>query len=191
MPYNTMNTTEQIKQIADRIKNLREVSGVSAELLAEEMNIPETQLLEYENGNSDIPVGFLHRLAQRYAIPLSSILSGEDPRLRIYSVVRKGKGLNTKRRQQYRYESLAYNFIDKRGEPFMVRIDPQADDVAPEFNSHPGQEFDYVIEGKVKIIVDNHEIILNEGDSIYYDSGYMHAMRALNGRKVKMLAIIL
>ena len=60
-----------------------------------------------------------------------------------------------------------------------------------EFNSHPGQEFDYVIEGTMKIIIDTHEIILNEGDSVYYDSGYKHAMKVLNNTPVKMLTIVL
>ena len=60
-----------------------------------------------------------------------------------------------------------------------------------EFNSHPGQEFNYVIEGTMKIIIDTHEIILNAGDSIYYDSGYRHAMKALNQTTVKMLALVL
>ena len=60
-----------------------------------------------------------------------------------------------------------------------------------EFNSHPGQEFNYVIEGTMKIIIDGHEIVLNEGDSIYYDSVYTHAMKALNNKTVKMLAVVL
>jgi quercetin dioxygenase-like cupin family protein len=43
----------------------------------------------------------------------------------------------------------------------------------------------------MKIIIDGHEIILNEGDSIYYDSVYTHAMKALNNKTVKMLAVVL
>ena len=73
----------------------------------------------------------------------------------------------------------------------MVTIDPAPEENPVEFNAHPGQEFNYVIEGTMKIIVDNHEVILNEGDSIFYDSGYKHAMKALNDKSVKMLAIIL
>ena len=38
----------------------------------------------------------------------------------------------------------------------------------------------------MKIIIDGHEIILNEGDSIYFDSGYNHAMKALNNKPAKI-----
>jgi Uncharacterized conserved protein, contains double-stranded beta-helix domain len=183
--------TEQIKLIANRIKGLREISGLAAETLAKDLHVPAETYNDYENGNVDIPVSFLYSVAQKYGIELSAILSGQDPRLHVYSVVRKGKGLNVERRKQYKYESLAYNFVHKKAEPFMVTIEPLPDDSPIEVNSHPGQEFDYVIEGTMKIIVDNHEIILSEGDSIFYDSGYKHAMRALNNKTVKMLAVIL
>lgn len=73
----------------------------------------------------------------------------------------------------------------------MVRIDPEEEETPMEFNSHPGQEFNFVLEGSMKIIVDNHEIILNEGDSIYYDSSYKHAMKAATQQPVKFLAVVL
>jgi transcriptional regulator with XRE-family HTH domain len=183
--------TEQIKLIAERIKGLREISGVSAESLAKELGVTTDLYLKYESGNVDIPVGFLYKIAQRYEIELSAILSGENPKLHIYCVARKGKGLNVERRKQYTYESLANNFIHKKAEPFLVTIEPDPDEKLMEFNSHPGQEFNYVLEGTLKVIIDNHEVILNEGDSIYFDSAYKHADKALNNKPVKILAIVL
>jgi quercetin dioxygenase-like cupin family protein len=183
---------EQIKLIAERLKGLREISEISAESFAKALEISTEQLLNYESGEVDIPVGILYKAAMKLGVELSALLSGENPRLRVYSIVRKDKGLSVERRKQYKYTSLAYNFIHKKAEPFMVTIEPEIEEDSPvEFNSHPGQEFDYVIEGTMKIIIDKYEIIMNEGDSIYYDSGYKHAMRALNNRTVKMLAIIL
>ncbi|MDR3627252.1 MAG: cupin domain-containing protein [Ignavibacteriaceae bacterium] len=182
---------EQIKEIAERVKGLREVSGISAETLAKELDLTTEQYLLYESGTVDIPAGFLIKIAQINNMELSALLTGENPRLHIYSVVRKDKGLNVERRKQYKYEHLAYNFINKKAEPFIVRVEPGTDDVPLEYNSHPGQEFDYVIEGTMKIVIDNHEIILNEGDSVYYDSGYKHAMKALNNVTVKMLTVVL
>jgi len=183
--------TEQLKLIADRVKGLREISGVSAETLAREFGISTVLYSEYENGQADIPVSFIYKIAHKFGIELSAILSGEDPRLHVYSVVRKGKGLNVERRKQYKYENLAYNFVHKKAEPFMVTIEPDNEDNPVEYNSHPGQEFNYVIEGSMKIMIDNHEVILNEGDSIFYDSGYKHAMKALNDKRARFLAIIL
>jgi transcriptional regulator with XRE-family HTH domain len=183
--------TEQIKLIAERIKGLRELSEISIEVLATELGIAVDLLQQYESGTVDIPVGFLHKVAQRFGIDLSVLLSGENPKLHVYCVVRKDKGMSVDRRKQYKYEELAANFVHKKAEPFIVRIDPEEEETPMEFNSHPGQEFNYVLEGTMKILVDNHEIILNEGDSIYYDSGYKHAMKAAMHRPVKFLAVVL
>jgi transcriptional regulator with XRE-family HTH domain len=183
--------TEQIKQIAERIKEIREISGISAETLAGKLGIPTDLYLKYESGYTDIPVGIVFKISELFNVELSVMLGGDNPRLRIYGVVRNGKGLKLERRKQYKYESLAYNFIHKEAEPFMVTIDPDAENKLLEFNSHPGQEFNYVIKGTMMTIIDGHEIILNEGDSVYFDSGYKHAMRALNNEQVKFLAIVL
>ncbi len=181
---------EQIQLIAERIQELREIAGISAESFASELNIETELLLNYESGKTDIPVGFLYKLAHRFNMELSALLRGDEPKLHVYSVVRKGKGLNVDRRKQYRYENLAYNFIHKKAEPFIVTVSPDPENLPLEFNSHPGQEFNYVLEGTLMIVVDGHEIILNEGDSVYFDSGYQHAMKALNNQKSRFLAFI-
>lgn len=183
--------TEQIRLIAERLKGFRDIEGISAETLAKELNTPIATYLEYEKGNMDIPVGFLMDFAQRFNIELSVLLTGEDPKLKTYCVVRKGKGLKVERRKQYKYENLAYNFVDKKAEPFMVTVEPTSENAPVEFNSHHGHEYNYVIEGSMKLFIDNHEVVLNEGDSIYFDSGHKHAMKALNNAQVKFLAIIL
>ena len=58
-------------------------------------------------------------------------------------------------------------------------------------NSHAGQEFNYILEGTVKIFIKDNEIILNEGDSIFFDATCEHAMIALNDEKAKFLAVIM
>jgi transcriptional regulator with XRE-family HTH domain len=181
---------KQIKLIGARIKELREIEGISPESLASELNIESALLSSYESGNADIPVGFLYQVAHRFNIELSALLKGEEPKLHVYTIVRKGKGLNVERRKQYKYENLASNFIQKKIEPFIVSVDPVASNSQLDFNSHPGQEFNYVLDGTLMIVVDGHEIILNAGDSIYFDSGYNHAMKALNNHQARFLAVI-
>jgi transcriptional regulator with XRE-family HTH domain len=183
--------TEQIKQIAERIKEIREISGISAATLASTLGIAADDYVNYESGTTDIPVGIIFKIAEMFNIELSVMLGGDNPRLHIYGIVRNGKGLKLERRKQYKYESLAHNFIHKKAEPFMVTIDPDSENKLLEFNSHPGQEFNYVVKGTMMTIIDGHEVILNEGDSIYFDSGYKHAMKALNNEQVKFLAIVL
>ncbi len=183
--------TDQIQAIASRIKELREISGISAESFARELNVEATLLVEYESGNIDIPVGFLFKVAHRFNLELSALLRGDEPKLHVYSVVRKGKGLNVDRRKQYAYENLAWNFVHKKVEPFIVSVPPYQEDCTPESNAHPGQEFNYLLEGSMMVTVDGHEIVLNEGDSIYFDSGYRHSMKALNNQPSKFLAIVI
>ena len=178
---------EQIQLIAARIKELREIAGISAESFANELNTDKELLQGYENGNTDIPVGFLYKVAHRFNLELSALLRGDEPKLHVYTVTRKEKGVNVDRRKQYKYESLASNFIHKKAEPFVVTVEPGA---PLESNNHPGQEFNYVLEGTLMIVVDGHEITLNMGDSIYFDSGYLHAMKALNNQAARFLAII-
>ena len=183
--------TEQIKQIAERIKEIREISGISAETLASRLGLAKDVYINYESGETDIPVGIIFKIAELFNVELSVLLGGDNPKLRIYGVVRNGKGLKLERRRQYKYESLAFNFIHKKAEPFMVTIDPGPEGSVLDFNSHPGQEFNYVLKGTMMTIIDGHEITLNEGDSIYFDSGYKHAMKALNNEQVRFLAIVL
>jgi transcriptional regulator with XRE-family HTH domain len=187
----TIPMNEEIQLIAERIRELREIAGISVESLARDLGVHQDLIRQYESGAVDIPVGFLSKAAHKFGIELAAILTGENPRLHVYCVVRKDRGLRVDRRKQYKYESLAANFINKKAEPFIVTIEPQPDNTPMEFNSHAGQEFNYVIQGTLKIIIDTHEIVLQEGDSIYYDSGYKHAMKALNQTMVKMLAIVL
>lgn len=177
----------ELKQVAIRIKDLREIAGVSAESLAKEFNIPLDKYVEYESGNVDIPVSVLYEIANKFNVELTQILTGDNPHLHTYCLVRKGKGVEVERRKDYSYESLAFNFIHKKAEPFLVTVSPEA---PFSLNSHPGQEFNYVLQGSLQITIDGHEMVLNEGDSLFFDSGYQHGMKALEGGPAQFLAII-
>lgn len=182
---------EQIKQIADRIKGLRDIFGVSAEALAKELDISLPTYQEYESGTTDIPVGILYKLSHRFNMELSALLTGEEPKLHTYCLTRKGKGVSVERRKDYQYQNLAFNFIHKKAEPFLVTVPAESDDAAVHFNNHPGQEFNFVLEGTLKVVLADHEMILNEGDSLFYDSNISHGMKAMNGKPAKFLAVIL
>lgn len=183
--------SEQIRQIAARIKDLREIEGITIETLAKELGVPVNLYREYESGAIDIPVGFLYEVSNRFNVELTAILTGEDPKLRTYSLVRKDKGMRVDRRNPYKYQNLAYNFIHKKAEPFLVTVEPEIDETPVHLSSHPGQEFNYVLEGTLMIYIDGHQITLNEGDSLYFDSSCSHGMKALNNKRARFLAIIL
>jgi transcriptional regulator with XRE-family HTH domain len=182
--------TQELGHIAARIRELREIAGLSPETLARDLGIPVETYLEYEKGTCDIPVSFLCEAARRLNVDLVEILTGEAPRLRSYCLVRKDKGVTVERRSQYRYQHLAHNFVHKKAEPFLVTVDPEAEDTPFLLSSHPGQEFAYVLEGTLKIRIGDRDLILTEGDSLYYDSSQRHGVKALEGRPARFLAII-
>lgn len=183
---------DQISQVAQRIRELRELSDMSVDEMADKLNISVEKYRQYESGSVDFPVSFLYNVAGLFNIELSVLLTGESPKLHTYSVVRKGKGVSVERRKEYKYQNLAYNFANKKAEPFLVTVEPDKEGTNEmPFYSHSGQEFNYMLEGSMKVVIDNHEIILNEGDSLFFDSGKKHGMQALNGKPAKFLAIIL
>jgi len=181
---------EQIKQIADRLRGMREVLEISADAAAETCAITKEQYMNFESGQFDIPVSILHRMAQKYNFDITSLLTGEEPLMRSYTLTRKDKGLRVDRRKAYKYQALAGNFQNRKADPFVVSVDPKEDETVS-FNSHPGQEFNYLIEGQLKIFIGSKEMILEPGDSIYFDSGIPHGMLAMENKPAKFLAIIL
>jgi len=180
---------EKMKEIGSRIFELRDLSEISVEEMAEYLNINVKTYKEYEEGISDIPASILYEIAHKFNVDMGLLLTGEETRMHIFTITRKGKGAAVERQKQYKYENLAEKFIHKKAEPFIVTVEPK--DEKPSRNSHPGQEFDYVLEGTLKIYIHNNEIILNQGDSIFYDSSYEHAMEAMENKPAKFLAIVM
>lgn len=183
--------TEQIRQIADRIRGLREIARLSAETCARELGIPIETYRSYESGEADIPASFLYQIAHKLNAEMSSLLTGEEPRLRVFCVTRGGRGVRVERRRDYDYQSLAYNFIEKKMEPFLITVHPRPDSDPIPLNSHPGQEFTYLLEGALRVVVEGHEVLLKPGDSIYFDSLHSHGMKAVGSAPARFLAVIL
>lgn len=180
---------EQIKQTAQRIRGLREIEGFTEEQISEKLGVSAELYKSYESGDTDIPMSFLYEFSSLFGVEMTALISGDDPRLTIYQLVRSGEGLDVERRKEYKYQNLAYNFKHKKAEIFTVEVPEAADgEKAPE-NAHPGHEFNYVLEGTLKITINGQEIIMNPGDSLYFDATYKHGMQAIGG-KAKFLAII-
>ncbi|ABE51580.1 helix-turn-helix domain-containing protein [Methanococcoides burtonii] len=182
---------EKIIEIASRISELRELSDIGLETMAEKLGISVDAYKQYDSGESDIPASMLFEISQILNVDMGLLLTGEEPRMHIFAVNRKGKGTEVERRVDYNYLNLASNFIHKKAEPFIVSVDPRSDANFPSMNSHPGQEFDYVISGTLKVWIHDNEIILEEGDSIYFDSNFAHAMEAVGDEPAKFLAMVL
>jgi len=173
--------SDSIRQVAARIKELRLIFNESIEKIASELGILPEDYAAYEEAKKDIPVSLIFQLANRYKVEVSALLTGNEPKLHIYSLVRNGEGLPIERRQEYNYYDLAYKLSTKKSQPFLVKVPPQNGDTINQVFSHDGQEFIYMLEGEMKVQIDNHDIILLPGDALYFDSKYKHGMAALNG----------
>ncbi|GHU33724.1 transcriptional regulator [Spirochaetia bacterium] len=173
--------------IPARIKELREVLELSAFDVANEAGIPYETYLQYEAGTHDIPVSALYHIAARLDVDATVLLSGEDPKMDSASVCRAGQGIHIERFPGYEFASLAYNFKHRTLEPLLVSLDPEQEPAAPV--SHFGQEFNYVIEGKVEVIVGDRHHLLLAGDSIYFDATLPHAQHAV-GSPTRFITII-
>lgn len=179
-----------IQQIAERIVGLRDALDLSREEMAEHCGIPVHVLADYESGTVDIPVSFLHELSSAYGVEMTALMFGSEPTMHSYYVTRAGQGIKVERTGAYSYQDLAAGFQHRVMAPFMVTVEPHDDGRAQVLNTHEGQEYNYVVEGALEITVAGKINVLHEGDSIMFDAKKPHGLKALDGKRVKLLAII-
>jgi len=179
---------EQIKQIAERLRGLRDVLELSVEDIALRTGVSPESVERFESGESDIPMSFICDVAQSCGVQPSEIISGDAPKMMSYFLTRYGKGVGMERSKAYKYLALAAGFKNAVFEPFEVSIEPGGKDIT--LNTHSGHEFNYVLEGRMMIQIGDKQMVMNQGDSIYFDASRPHGMKAMDGRKAVFLAII-
>jgi len=184
---------QKIAEIAERICELRDVWGYSAAEMAEIAGVSEEEYALYEAGKKDFSFTFLYNIAEKLHVDLTELLTGETPHLSAYSVIRSGEGLPIKRREGFEYYHMAYLVKEKIAEPFVVIAPymPENDTAPIHLNYHEGQEFDYILEGSLRVRIDDSEFVLNEGDCFYYNSGHGHGMVATGGKPCRFLAVVM
>ncbi len=183
----------KIKEMAARIKELREIEGFSAADMAVKTGVSESEYVACENGESDLNFAFIYRCALAFNVDVTSIIEGSTPKLTNYVYTKSGKGQKIEKAHGMTYFNLAAKFRNKIAEPLFVEAtyseEQQNKDI--ELTSHDGQELDIVIDGKLKVQVGEHYEILGPGDSIYYDSLTPHGMIAVDGKDCTFYAIVL
>lgn len=179
----------QIKQIAERLRALREAVSLSVTEAAEKCGISPEEFEHFESGKSDIPMSFICEAAEVFGVETTALISGEEPHATAFFITRKGTGISIERNRAYKYRSLAHGFRNVKAEPFEVTVEPGKKPIS--LNTHPGQEFNMILEGSMQLQIGDNTLILHEGDCIYFDASRPHGMKALNGKKVKFLAIII
>lgn len=184
---------EIIREIGERLKGMRDVLNLSISDMAQATDLSEQEYQDIEAGKKDFSFTFLFKAAHRFGIDMVDLLTGESPHLSSYTLIRKGEGLPIERRKGFKYLNLAYTFKDRLAEPFIVTApyENNAENNLLSLGSHAGQEMDLVLSGRLRIRIGDHEEILSEGDSIYYDAGKPHGMVAVGGESCRFLAVVM
>jgi len=180
--------TEQLLEIGGRLAGLRDIMDIPAESMAQSMGLAMEEYLAYERGQRDFSFSFLSNAAGILGVDVVELISGEAPKLKTCALVRKGGGYDITRRENYDYKHLAFTFRDKKAEPFLVTVEPGGDPVT--LHAHTGQEFNYMVSGRMEFHLDGISYELNEGDSIYFDSGIPHAMKTIGTQPAQFIAVV-
>lgn len=181
--------------VGEKIKALRENKSISMEQLAELSGLAIEQIERIEN-NIDLPsLAPLIKIARVLGVRLGTFL--DDAEDNGPAICRKEGAADTisfsnnaiQSRKHMEYRSLAKSKSDRHMEPFIINVDPTSDNNFV-LSSHEGEEFIYVMEGVMEISYGKNTYLLEEGDSIYYDSIVPHHVHAYEGQAAKILAVV-
>ena len=182
-----------IEEVAGRIRALREDMGLTMQEMADATGRSVSEYAAQESGEQDLSFTFLYKCAQRLGVDVIELLTGEDPHLSGYSLVRAAEGLSIKRRAEFEYLHKAPHFKNKLAEPFLVTAPYlEEEQTRPiHLSYHEGQELDFVISGKMRFAYEGHVEELEAGDLLMYDSGRGHGMIATGGEPCVFLAVVM
>ena len=182
-----------IREMAKRIKTLREIDGASISEMAARVGVSPEEYTACETGESDLNFAFIYRCALAFGVDVTDIIQGSSPTLTSYDLTRAGQGQKIQKAHGMTYYNMAAAYKNRIAEPLYVRAayaeELQHQDIA--LTTHKGQECDLVISGRLKVQVGAHSEVLNPGDCIYYDSSTPHGMIAVGGNDCEFYAIVL
>ncbi len=186
-------STEKLTDVGRRIREMREIYNIDVKTMAQKTEVTPDEYEMYENGEADFPYSFLYKCSLVFGIGITDLLEGQSAHLSSYTVTRKGGGQQTAKENGIEIKSLAPMFRKKIAEPYFVRYeyDEKLQNEPINLSTHSGQEFDYVMSGRLKVQVGDHTEYLSEGDSIYYNSSTPHGMIAVDGRECLFVAVVL
>ncbi len=178
----------EINEIGARLRELREASDYTAEQLAAELNLDAGVYRSYEEDGKDIPISVIYEIANKFKVDFTEIVTGVPARLDTYHIVRRGEGRVVNRNPEYHFEDLAFRYADKIMQPLLVTLEPT--DAPAKLITHPGQEFNMVLEGTVVVCIGEKEFQLHAGDSIYFNPTLPHGQRCGGREKARFVTVI-
>ena len=177
-------------QIGGHLKVLRAARGMTLERLAAATGLTKSYLSKIQNSRKLPPIATLSRIAQALGTGIGSFFGDILEAREGASVVRRNERLPVVRGGTafgYDYVSLAHKRLSKRMEPFVFTFPSKIDRHV--FFDHGGEEFVFILAGKVVFQVGDERHTLEEGDSIYFDASIPHRGWSV-GRDAKALVVV-
>ena len=193
MVNKTAAPADKLREVAQRIREMREICGYTVAETAAMTEVSEEEYRLYEAGGRDFPFTFIHKCSKAFDIGITDLLEGRSAHLSSYTVTRRGEGQETAKEAGISIMAMAPQFSKKIAEPYRVRYEynEELQNKPIHLTKHAGQEFDFVLEGRLKVQIGSHIEYLEEGDSIYYNSSTPHGMIAVDGRDCLFMAVVL
>ena len=193
MVNKTAAPADKLREVAQRIREMREICGYTVAETAAMTEVSEEEYRLYEAGGRDFPFTFIHKCSKAFGIGITDLLEGRSAHLSSYTVTRRGEGQETAKEAGISIMAMAPQFSKKIAEPYRVRYEynEELQNKPIHLTKHAGQEFDFVLEGRLKVQIGSHIEYLEEGDSIYYNSSTPHGMIAVDGRDCLFMAVVL
>lgn len=180
-------------QVGLRIRELREVKGLTLDQLAGETRLTKGQLSRIENGKVSSPVSTLTRIAAALGVGPGSFFSDAGAETRAVLVKRRERKAVAGRGSKlgHTYELLAFGLpFPKDFEPYLMTIGEKKIDPAKNVFRHPGHEFLFLLEGKMTYRHRGENFAMEPGDALFFDGSYEHGPVAVEGVPVRFLSII-
>jgi len=175
--------TAKSKPVGTKIKKARTGKKLTLDQVANETGFTTDYLKDVEAGKLMPPVGALLQIARALQIDSGALLRDEESKLQ------KRIKAQTKRTENYAYTTLTPGAENKHLKAFRVVIDPGKDHKGVGYQ-HEGEEFDYVLAGKVEIAVGDHINRLKAGESLHFNSAIRHSLRNVGKEKAELMVVI-
>ncbi|WP_242392370.1 helix-turn-helix domain-containing protein [Anaeromyxobacter oryzisoli] len=181
------------RDIGERIRRLREAQRLTREQVCALAGLSVDRLAAFEEGREAPSVGVVIKLSRVLGSRLGGILHGGASTSDALAICRAdavGVGYDQGDTDQgYTYRMLTRPGTPGHGmEPFLLTFDPRVTDARP--LAHDGQEFVYVLEGRIELLYDGERSTLAPGDSAYLDATHPHLFRGLGDAPSRMLAVV-
>ncbi len=179
--------------IGTTVRQLRLRHGLTIADIAQMAGISRGMLSKIENGQVSPSLDTLAQIASALGVTLSNLFRNYNVPIGGAQLVKKGEGMEVVRRGTkvgHTYHLLAYDHGPKKiFEPFLVTITNKGE-VFPSFE-HPGTEFIYVLEGKMKYRHGQQTYMLSPGDSLTFRGKVPHGPEELIKVPIRILAVII